>query len=441
MANRLGQQLGNYRLIRLLGQGNFSEVYLGEHVHLNTQAAIKVLHGQLANHDSAEFLTEARTIAHLRHPHIIQVLDFGVEDVTPFLVMDYAPHGNLRTSHPQGTLLPFDVVITYARQVAEALQYAHDQEIIHRDVKPENMLLGRYNEVLLSDFGIAIVSQSSRSRHPQDTAGTIAYMAPEQLQGQPRPASDQYGLGIAVYEWLCGERPFHGTATELYSQHLFTSPPPLHEKVPTLPSAVEYVVLKALAKNPQERFASVQAFAAALAEAARAESSGRTLSLLTPDSPRERPSEALPMPEQEYSRSHNLPTQPTPLIGRTQEIQAVCALLRQAEVRLVTLTGPGGVGKTRLGLRVATELLNDFADGVCFVSLAPLRDANLVIPTIAQALRISEAGEHPLLEILQTSLRDKHLLLLLDNFEQVLPAVPKLADLLTNCSRLKILVT
>ncbi len=101
MAEHMGQQLGNYRLMQLLGRGNFSEVYLGEHIHLNTQAAIKMLHGQLANHDVAGFLTEARTIAHLRHPHIIQVLDFGVEGTTPFLVMDYAPGGTLRQRYPK----------------------------------------------------------------------------------------------------------------------------------------------------------------------------------------------------------------------------------------------------------------------------------------------------------------------------------------------------
>src|SRR5579864_3094480 len=140
MADREGQQLGNYRLIQLLGQGNFSEVYLGEHIHLNTQAAIKVLHGQLANYDMADFLDEARAIAHLRHPHIVQVLDFGIEGTTPFLVMDYAPGGTLRTRHPKGTRLPTDLVVSYVSQVASALQYAHERKIIHRDIKPENML-------------------------------------------------------------------------------------------------------------------------------------------------------------------------------------------------------------------------------------------------------------------------------------------------------------
>jgi len=276
MAEHMGQQLGNYRLMQLLGRGSFSEVYLGEHIHLNTLAAIKVLYGQLASHDAEGFLTEARTLAHLRHPHIIQVLDFGVEGATPFLVMDYAPNGNLRQRYPKGTPIPLETIISYVTQVAEALQYAHQEKLIHRDIKPENMLLGRKNEVLLSDFGIAIMIQSSRSQHPQDTAGTIAYMAPEQLRGNPRPASDQYALGVVVYEWLCGDRPFHGTFGALYSQHLSVSPPPLCERVPSVPIGVEHVVLKALAKDSKERFASVHVFARALEEAVKAESSGRT---------------------------------------------------------------------------------------------------------------------------------------------------------------------
>src|SRR2546425_8800601 len=236
MIDLVEQRLGNYRLIQLLGQGSWASVYLGQHIHLNTQAALKVLHGPLAGHDVEAFLTEARTIAHLRHPFIVQVLDFGVEGMTPFLVMDYAPGGNLRQRHPKGTLLPLDTVVTYVTQVAGALQYAHQEKLIHRDIKPENMLLGRNNEVLLSDFGIAIMIQSSRSQHPQDTAGTIAYMAPEQLRGKPRPASDQYALGIVVYEWLCGDRPFHGTFAELHSLHLSVAPPPLHERVPSIPT-------------------------------------------------------------------------------------------------------------------------------------------------------------------------------------------------------------
>jgi predicted ATPase/serine/threonine protein kinase/DNA-binding CsgD family transcriptional regulator len=441
MVDRVEQQLGNYRLIHLLGRGSFSDVYLGKHIHLNTQAAVKVLRGQLASHEIEGFLTEARTIARLQHPHIIRVLDFGIEGTIPFLVMDYAPGTTMRQCYPKGTLLPLDTVVTYATQVAGALQYAHQEQLIHRDIKPENMLLGRNNEILLSDFGIAIMIQSSRKPQAQDTAGTIAYMAPEQLQGKPQSASDQYALGVVVYEWVCGDRPFYGTSNEVYSQHLVAPPVPLREKVPTIPQAVEYVVLQALAKDPQKRFTSVLAFAMALEEAVKTESSGRTLFVFASDSPEEYPAEVEQRSDQSNVRFYNLPAQLNPLIGREQEMQAVCTRLRRPEVRLVTLTGTGGVGKTRLSLEVGTDLLNDFPDGVCFVPLAPISDSDLVVPTIAQALGIKEVGEGPLLDLLQAYVQDKHLLLLLDNFEQVAAAAARLSDLLAVCPQLKMLVT
>lgn len=197
MVDRVGQQLGNYQLIRSLGEGGFAEVYLGEHIHLGSQAAIKVLHSQLTSDDVDKFRTEARNLVRLIHPHIVRVLEFGIEDKTPFLVMDYAPNGTLRQRHPKGTILPITTIVSYVKQIADALQFAHDEKLIHRDIKPENMLLGRRNEILLSDFGIAIVAQSSRYQNAQDMAGTIAYMAPEQIQAHPRPASDQYSLALS----------------------------------------------------------------------------------------------------------------------------------------------------------------------------------------------------------------------------------------------------
>jgi serine/threonine protein kinase len=149
MTDRVGQQLGNYRLLKLIGRGNFAEVYLGEHQHLNSQAAIKVLHTQLTSEESEKLHTEARTIARLTHPHIVRVLDFDIEDGIPFLVMEYAPNGTLRQRHPKGTRVPLDIVVSYVKPVADALQYIHTQKLIHRDVKPESMVLGRNDEILL----------------------------------------------------------------------------------------------------------------------------------------------------------------------------------------------------------------------------------------------------------------------------------------------------
>jgi serine/threonine protein kinase len=272
MQDRVGQQLGNYRLIRLLGRGGFAEVYLGEHVRLDTPAAVKVLYTRLAAVDDVEsFQKEARTIAHLRHPNIVRVFDFDVVNDTPFLVMDYASKGTLRQRYPKGTVLPTMLIIRYVKQVADALQYAHDQRLIHRDIKPENMLVGERDELLLSDFGIAIVAQSSRYQGTQDMAGTIAYMAPEQIQAHPRPASDQYALGVVVYEWLSGNRPFHGSYSEIAVKHTIVPPPSMRERIPTVSPFIEQVVMTALAKDPRDRFASVQAFATALEQAAQSD--------------------------------------------------------------------------------------------------------------------------------------------------------------------------
>jgi serine/threonine protein kinase len=266
MVDREGQHIGNYRLVRKLGHGGFADVYLGQHIRLNMQAAIKVLHTQLAAEDVESFLREAEIIASLTHRHIVRILDFDLVDGIPYLIMDYAPNGTLRQLHRRGTKLPLPTVISYVEQIASALQYSHQQKLIHRDVKPENILLGRDHELLLSDFGIALITQTSRSSATQAVIGTINYMAPEQIQGKPRFASDQYALAVVAYEWLSGQTPFTGSFTEIATQHLFTSPSPLSMKVPQIHPVTGEVITRALSKDPQQRFASVKAFAAALKE-------------------------------------------------------------------------------------------------------------------------------------------------------------------------------
>jgi serine/threonine protein kinase len=267
MTDYTGKQIGNYRVLRFLGSGGFADVYLGEHVYLHTQAAIKMLTTRLAEDGLTSFQQEAQTIASLDHPHIVRVLDFGIQDQTPFLVMAYASGGTLRQHHPAGTRLTLLPIVDYVTQIADALQYAHDRKIIHRDIKPENVLIGANGAMLLSDFGMAVLSQSSRYQGKQDVGGTVAYMAPEQLQGQASTASDQYALGIVVYEWLAGQRPFTGSFVEVCSQHLLTPPPSLRKLVPNLSPAVEEVVFTALRKEPHKRFQTVKAFANALANA------------------------------------------------------------------------------------------------------------------------------------------------------------------------------
>ncbi len=270
MEERIGQQLGSYRLVHLLGQGGFADVYLGEHIHLQTLAAVKVLQMRLVGSNLEPFRNEARTIASLIHPHIVRVLDFGVEDEVPFLVMEYAPHGTLRQTYPKGTRLSPVHVIPYVNQIADALYYAHSRKLMHRDIKPENILLGADGKVLLSDFGLVQAVQNTTSQTTKEMAGTIAYMAPEQINGKPRPASDQYALGVVVYEWLSGVRPFHGSLFEIATQHMISTPRSLYGNVPGISHEVEAVIFSALAKDPQQRFPTVKDFARAFEQTSRA---------------------------------------------------------------------------------------------------------------------------------------------------------------------------
>jgi serine/threonine protein kinase len=300
--------------VRLLGEGGFAQVYLAEHTFLKKQAAIKVLHGQVTEDALETFLGEAQTIARLEHPHIVRILDFGVENKIPFLVMSYAPNGTLRQRHCEGSRLPLSTIVSYLTQIAPALQYAHTHKVIHRDIKPQNMLIGLHDELLLSDFGIAIVFESTSFQSTQNQAGTSVYMAPEQYQGKPRPASDQYALGVVVYEWLCGERPFQGTQREIEVQHLAAAPPPLREKAPHVSVALEQVVLKALAKDRKERFASVQDFADAFEQACQSPPPALIRTPLQPSprspiSPPQQPStDAVTTPQQSVVPPQSAPT-------------------------------------------------------------------------------------------------------------------------------------
>lgn len=285
------QQIGNYRLLKHLGDGGQASVYLGEHLFLKRSSAIKILKTSLSEQESAAFLTEAQILANLAHPHIIRVHDYTIEQGTPFLVMDYAPGGTLRSLSAPGQPLPLDLLLTYLQQIASALQYAHEHGVIHRDIKPENLLLDDQQQIKLSDFGLALLAPSPAQLQTQELIGTVFYMAPEQLRGKPCFATDQYALGIVLYEWLCGELPFTGSTAHIIGQHLAAEMPSLREKRPDLPPQVEVVLRRALAKDPERRFTNIQEFAQAFEHACYAD-----LLASSPSQAGQAPAPALPDP-------------------------------------------------------------------------------------------------------------------------------------------------
>ena len=186
----------------------------------------------------------------------------GIQDGIRFLVTDWATQGTFLDLFAKSVHI--SVVAAYVKQIAYALQYIHMRYITHRDIKPANILVGQDRNALLADFEFSV-----DYRDCQNIAGTVAYAAPEQWEGRPCPASDQYALGVLTYQWLCGELPFHGSSTEMAVQHRSVSPPPLRDKIPLLPCAVDQVLITALAKDPSSRFANLQTFAEALEQACR----------------------------------------------------------------------------------------------------------------------------------------------------------------------------
>lgn len=439
MIDYIGRTFGNYRLLRQVGQGSFADVYLGRHIYLKTEAAIKILYGRLDAEVVEAFLKEAHVLQNIEHLHIIHVYDVNINTGVPYLVMDYAAGGTLRERHPKGTIVPLSTIVAYVKQIAQALDYAHEQKLIHRDLKPENLLLDQASNVLLSDFGIALPMRHTESMTDQPLRGTLSYMAPEQISGKPRGASDQYALGVMVYEWVCGQRPYSGEAAELLGQHLFVPPPPLRAKIPELPEQVEQVIFKALAKDYKQRFACAEDFAQALEEA----SEGKTFSIPFDPVQDAAPGTGEASPSQPVlgkMRINNLPARLTHLIGRVGEREAACVMLVQPEVRLLTMTGPGGIGKTSLALSVAADAQAAFPGGVCYVPLATISHPDQVLPAIFQALELKE-GDEPTVARLARLLAGQRLLLVLDNVEQVIDAAPIILDLLERCPELTLLLT
>lgn len=268
-----GKVLDGYRLLDVLGQGSNGTVYLGESLASKQQVAVKVI-SRYRGHNIGSYLAEAfRPAALLNHPHILRLLEISSETDLPYLVMEYAPSGSISYRHPPGQSVPLPTVVVYAKQVAEAVQYAHDLDLLHGHIRPREILLGQDSAVLLS-FNDAFLEKALTACEVSDLmpnfSGMTEYMAREQMLGHPQKASDQFALGVVVYEWLTGKRLFQ--APSLSNPPIkfgIYSPRSIRSHTPAVPEAVEAVVQKALEKYPEERYESVAAFAAALEEASR----------------------------------------------------------------------------------------------------------------------------------------------------------------------------
>ncbi|WP_376797293.1 serine/threonine-protein kinase [Thermogemmatispora sp.] len=260
-----GTRLGNYSLIRPLGEGGMARVYLARQIYIERLVAIKVLRLRASAEEAEELRREASLLARLpAHPHIVQIYEFGFAGPVPYLVMEYAPYGNMRNYCGDGACLQPGEACRYLLQAAAALQTVHNYGLVHQDVKPDNLLLARPDHLLLSDFGIAASLRLARLRATHTLVGTAAYMAPEQFEGRPSTASDQYALAVVLYEWLSGKPPFVGSFGELRQLHRRRVPlPALRTRVPSLPPAIEPVLARALAREPEQRYPSVWTFARA----------------------------------------------------------------------------------------------------------------------------------------------------------------------------------
>ncbi len=271
-----GQTLGKYRVLEALGRGGMARVYRAYHPQLDRYVAIKVLRSDLMEDEDflARFQREARAVAALRHAHIVQVFDFDVQDDIYYMVMELLEGDTLKARlndyRVRGERMPFGEMVRILLDVLDGLAYAHSEGMVHRDIKPANILLTKRGQAVLTDFGIAHIVGGTQHTAAGALMGTLNYIAPEQgLEGRSDARSDIYSLGIAFYEMLTRRMPFDAdTPLAILMKHL-QDPLPLPRRIdPDIPEPFERIVLKALAKRPEDRYQGAEEMAGALRQAA-----------------------------------------------------------------------------------------------------------------------------------------------------------------------------
>lgn len=641
VSSLIGRKLGKYEIVQFVGRGGMATVYKGYDRDLNRYCAIKVLPPHPGRDPSyiRRFRQEALAIARLQHPHILALYDSGSEDDIFYLVTPYVEGGSLAELIRRGRL-PVVRVEQILNEVASALDYAHRKGVIHRDIKPGNVLMDGEGNTLLADFGIARLQEvNATATRTGNIMGTPTYMSPEQSKGKGGDArTDIYSLGVVIYEILTGRPPYiSDTPLDIIHQHVARAIPSITKARSDLPPAMDGVMDRALAKEPEHRFQTALEFSEAFMRAIRsaqpdpqpsAMSSGVdsptpqtpiTMQFIPSETTRvfsdppsfgahglrvytflfadiegstqlwERQPEAMSIALAHYEavmsdtveiyqgkffitgaesmyavfetaenaleaalgvqrslyqaatraedpllalnvqmgiysgeaekraneffgialnraarfmkaarggqillseatkallpetmelrdlgmhrlhevnetvhifqavstkfplnaapihsltpRPTNLPAQITSLIGREQHVAEIGRLLRQSNVRLLSLLGPGGIGKTRLSIEVGASLLDEYEDGVYFIPLGPLNQMEAILKYLAQALDIAEDGKKLLLDLIKAHLKTRQLLLIFDNFEHILDAAPVVNELLAAAARVKVLVT
>lgn len=271
---RVGQALGHYQLVRLLDRRRTVEVWQGQHIALPIQVVLKVLTrgNQLEDeyrYTASRLQNEALILAGLHHQHIVTLRDYLQERTVQALVMEYAPYGSVSTYHGSGRKLPLPLTRLYVWQVGHALAALHRRGLLHRDVKPGNILLLDPRHTLLSDFGLAIYTSVIATQQRLHQGGTPSYMAPEQQRGYPCAASDQYGLATSLYEWLTGHRPFSGESKQMIDRRRRSIPRSVRVFRPELPAAVDEILASALHPDPARRYPNVLDFVRDFVEVTR----------------------------------------------------------------------------------------------------------------------------------------------------------------------------
>jgi predicted ATPase len=472
----LGTSLGRYTVRARIGAGGMGEVYRASDALLGRDVAIKVLPPQFASEPDrlARFVREAKAASALNHPNIVTVLDAGEASGTHFIVTELVDGLTLR-EWIRAERPGFAEIADVVRQAALALSAAHAAGIVHRDIKPENLMRRHDGYVKVLDFGLA------KALAPADPAeaiagepsltqagaivGTVRYMSPEQAGGEALDErTDIWSLGVVLYELVAGRPPFHKASPAATLLSILTAEPvPISRLTPNAPEALCRVAERAMRKAREDRFATAVEMARALeavkrptgrAEDADTRDLGARVPAAghppVPGAPGTGVSTAVLAPggggapsDEERLAAHptNLLPPMAVLIGRGRELSEVTAALRAPEVRLLTLTGPGGTGKTRLAVEVARVLLADFPDGVFNVDLAPLADPELIASQVAQVLGVVEAPAGSLAGAVARHLSDRRLLLVLDNFEHLLAGAPFVSKLISTSPGVKVLAT